>query len=190
MKRILYIVFCLVIISSCGPKVKSSDLKTQKDAELEFTSSLTVNDTTAVLNLTDTFMSLVKEDKVEDAVSMITVLYQGVLYKPSDKYFQELVDRYRNMKISSYELQQIFFTTEGNNDVCYSTEAHMFGSSEPMNIKITFNPICVDGNWYLALKDGNQSSKLLPKDKQVHELAPAPAKVRLNTKPSTVQSEN
>ena len=94
-----------------------------------------------------------------------------------------MVDRYRSMKISSYKLENVFFTTEGNNDVCYSTVSHLYGMDQPMNIKITFNPVCVDGKWFLALKDGNQSSKLLPKDKQVHDLAPAPAKVRLNTKP-------
>ena len=185
MKRILYILIGLVLICSCGSRVSSTIEKTQKDAELNFTSTLTVDDTTAVKNLTETFLSLVMEDKVEDAVSMINVLSYGVVYKPSDDYFDELVDRFRGMHISSYSLEKVYFTTEGNNDVCYSTVSHMYGSDQPMNIKITFNPIKVDGKWYLALKDGNQSSKLLPKDKQVHDLAPAPPKVRLNTRPGT-----
>ncbi|MDO5443853.1 MAG: hypothetical protein Q4G10_09300 [Bacteroidia bacterium] len=186
MKRILYILLGLALLCSCGSRSKAPSMRTQKDAEEEFTSSLTVNDTTVVLNLTETFMSLVKADKVEEAVDMITVLSQEVVYKPSDDYYAELVDRFRGMKISSYELYKYYFTTEGNNDVCYVAESHAFGNT-PTNIKVTFNPICVDGKWFLALKDGNQSSKLLPEDKQVHDMAPAPAKVRLNTRPSTTE---
>lgn len=186
MKRILYILLGLALLCSCGSRSKAPAMRTQKDAEEEFTSSLTVNDTTTVLNLTETFMSLVKADKVEEAVDMITVLSQGVVYKPSDDYYAELVGRFRGMKVDSYKLDKYYFTTEGNNDVCYVTQCMAYGDT-PMTIKITFNPICVDGEWFLALKDGNQPSKLLPKDKQVHDMAPAPAKVRLNTRPSTAE---
>lgn len=142
---------------------------------------MSANDTTAVLDLTGLFMSLVQSDRVEQAVDMITVLSQGVVYKPSDDYYDELVNRFRGLHINSYKLDKYFFTTEGNNDVCYVTECG--SESNPMILKITFNPICVEGKWYLALKDGNQSSKLLPNDKQVHDMAPAPSKVRLNTRP-------
>ena len=182
MKKILYILLVLGLVSSCSSRGSAPVFKTQKDAEEEFTSSLTARDTTVVLNLTETFMSLVQTDRVEEAVDMITVLSQGVVYKPSDSYYAELVNRYRGMKILSYKLDKYYFTTDGNNDVCYVTECGSLDS--PMVFKLTFNPICVDGKWYLALKDGNQSSKLLPKDKQIHDMAPAPAKVRLNTSPS------
>lgn len=159
-------------------------MKTAKDAEIEFTSGLTASDTAAVLNMTDTFMSLVKEDRVEEAVSMITVLSQGVVYKPADEYFVELVNRFRGMKIASYQLYKYYFTTEGNNDVCYITESEPQQNGQSMTVKVTFNPLNVDGQWYLALKDGNQSSKLLPLDKQIHDMAPAPKKIRLNKRPS------
>lgn len=173
------------IICSCHSGSKSPSVKTQKMAEDEFVSSLTAADTTSMLGLTDRFMSLVAEDKVESAVDMVTVLYHGVVYKPSQEYYDELVSRFRGMNLASYELEKYYFTTEGNNDVCYRTESKPLADGSSFKVKVTFNPIKVDGVWYLALKDGNQSSKFLPKDKQVHELAPAPAAVRLNKKPSS-----
>ena len=160
----------------------TDNVKTHIEAEEEFLSTLTESDTTAVLGLADKFMSLVKEGSVSEAVDMITVLYEGVVYKPADEYYSELVSRFTRMKIISYELYKYYFTTEGNNDVCYDAYFIPAAGSEPMKIKITFNPIKVDGAWMLSLKDGNQSSKLLPKDKQVHDMAPAPAPVRLNVR--------
>lgn len=120
---------------------------------------------------------------MEEAVDMITVLSNNVVYKPSDRYYLELVSRFRSMRISSYNIEKYYFTTEGNNDVCYLTKSVTSDGEATMEIRITFNPIKVDGTWYLALKDGNQSSKLLPKDRQIHDMAPAPESVRLNTKP-------
>ena len=184
MKRILYIFVGLVLLCSCAGRSNSPVWKTQKDAEEEFVSTLTAADTAAVLELTDKFMSLVKDDKVEDAVGMVTVLFEGVLYKPSDDYFVELVNLYRSMRIASYTLDKYFFTTEGNNDVSYMTESKTIVGDSPMKLRVVFNPVKVDDSWYLALKDGTQSSKLLPKDKQIHDMAPAPESIRLNTRPS------
>ena len=47
-------------------------------------------------------------------------------------------------------------------------------------MKLMFNPVYIDGSWYLTFKDGSQSSRDLPLDKQIHELAPAPNAPRLN----------
>jgi hypothetical protein len=44
------------------------------------------------------------------------------------------------------------------------------------------NPVYVNGKWFLTFKDLGQSSKALPADKQIHELAPAPTAPRLNKK--------
>lgn len=184
MKKLLFIFLGISVLFSCSRGSKTPEYRTHSDAENEFVSSLTAVDTTAMLGLTDKFMNLVKDGNVEEAVDMITVLSQNVVYKPSDRYYLELVNRFRSMQIDSFTLLDYFFTTEGNNDVCYLTESNAVPGADPIKFKITFNPIKVDGEWYLALKDGNQSSKLLPKDKQIHDMAPAPESIRLNTRPS------
>jgi hypothetical protein len=50
-------------------------------------------------------------------------------------------------------------------------------------MKLMFNPVFIDGQWYLTFKDGSQSSKDLLPENQVHEMAPAPKDIRLNKKP-------
>ena len=47
-------------------------------------------------------------------------------------------------------------------------------------MKLMLNPVYVDGQWYLTFKEVGQSSKALPKEKQIHDLAPAPNAPRLN----------
>lgn len=184
MRRILFILLGISILCSCNRSSKAPVYRTHLDAENEFVASLSASDTTAMLGLTDKFMSLVKDGYVVDAVNMITVLSNSVVYKPSDNYFDELVNRFSSMQIASYNLAGYYFTTEGNNDVCYQTVSKSVNGREPKNVKVTFNPIKVDGEWFLTLKDGNQSSKFLPKDKQVNDLAPAPESIRLNKRPS------
>lgn len=184
MKKVLYILLGLAFVCSCHHGSRVPAYKTHLDAETEFVKSLSASDTAAVLGLTDRFMSLVRDGDVADAVGMITVVSQNVVYKPSDRYFLELVNRFTNMDVDSFTLLDYYFTTEGNNDVRYMTESTPDGAAAPIKVKVTFNPVKVDGQWYLALKDGNQSSKFLPKDKQIHDMAPAPESIRLNTRPS------
>lgn len=52
-------------------------------------------------------------------------------------------------------------------------------------MKLMFNPVFIDGTWYLTFKDGNQSSRDMREENQIHELAPAPTAPRLNLKPDS-----
>jgi hypothetical protein len=114
---------------------------------------------------------------------MIYVLYDDVLYKKSDSYSAELQMRFRMFPVRSYERLYYSFSTEGNNDISYSYVFSPAKDGSPaQTMKLMFNPVYVDGQWYLALKDVGMSSKDLPKELQIHELAPAPNTPRLNRK--------
>lgn len=179
MKKLLFILAVLsVLVSSCGPKYSGSHgEKTQKDAEAEFLSTLTPSDSLALVEKTEKCMKLLSEGKLVEAVDMIHVLYQSVVYKKSASYTAELISRFSMFPVVSYKLNYVSFSTQGNNDVSYT---YQFGPDESYSMKLMFNPVLVDGEWYLTFKDGSQSSRDLPLDKQIHELAPAPKDIRLN----------
>jgi len=184
MKKLLILLAAFAVLVSCGSRYSGSNgEKTQKDAEAEFLSSLTQESQDAVLALADECMDKLMAGEVEEAVDMIYVLYDDVLYKKSDSYTAELQMRFRMFPVRSYERLYYSFSTEGNNDISYSYVFSPAKDGSPaQTMKLMFNPVYVDGQWYLALKDVGMSSKDLPKDLQIHELAPAPNTPRLNRK--------
>lgn len=160
-------------------------MKTQEQAETEFIASISSADSTSVLHLADSCMSLLKEGLVQDAVDMIYVLSRDTLYKKSPSYTETLINRFKLFPVVSYDLNYYSFSTQGNNDISYSysfSTSSVEGSSSIM--KLMFNPVLVEGQWYLTLKDGYQSSKDLPDELQINRLAPAPAEIKLHKKPS------
>ena len=185
MKRLNFLLAALVVLVSCGPHYSGSrGEKTQKDAEAEFLSSLTKSSEEAVLALADGFLGKLQAGQVEEAVNMIYVLYNDVVYQKSASYTNQLLQRFRSIPVLSFERVYYSFSTEGNNDISYS---YVFApATETMpaqTMKLMLNPVYVDGEWYLTFKDVGQSSKTLPLEKQIHELAPAPTAPRLNKKP-------
>ena len=179
MKRLIFILSILALVASCRSN-NGSHQKTQKDAEAEFISSLTQSDQDAVLALADDCMTKLRDGQVREAVDMIYILHDDVVYQKNAEYTEELVNRFENIfPVRSFERRYYSFSTQGNNDISYT---YSFGDTDDGShtMRLMFNPVFVDGQWYLTLKDGSQSSKDLPVDKQVHELAPAPQSIRLN----------
>lgn len=187
MKKIVFILTVLTLVASCKSGVRYSGAngeKTQKDAEAEFLSSLTQSDQDAVLDMAEDFMKKLKDGQVEEAVDMIYVLHNDVVYKKSAEYTDQLVNRFRYVfPVLSYERRYYSFSTEGNNDISYSYTFGPERNGQAPSMRLMFNPVYVDGQWYLTFKDGSQSSKDLPVEKQIHEMAPAPKDIRLNKKP-------
>ena len=77
-------------------------------------------------------------------------------------------------------MTDIAFETSAINDVTYQ---YVFGESadgtNPPTLKLAFNPVKIEGQWYLTFKDGNMTSKSLQKEYQMDPNAPAPADVKL-----------
>lgn len=183
MKRIFVFFAVLSVLCSCNSSknAQNSDMKMQKNAETEFLSELSQVDSSLVAALAGQFMENMKAGSIEAALDLLYVLNDDVLYKPSDEYLTQLRSRFTHFPVVSYKLERISFSTKGNNDLSfvYAFAEAAEGEQAP-TMKLMFNPVMIDGNWYLTLKDGNQSSKDLPKDKQVHPNAPAPADPVLN----------
>ena len=182
MKNLFVLLATFFVLVSCGPKYSGSHgERTQKDAEAEFVSSLSSSDRDAVLTLADDCMSKLQAGRIDEAVDMIYVLYNDVVYSKSPSFTADLIQRFKVFPVLSFERLYYSFSTEGNNDISYSYVFEEGRDGHPaQTIKLMFNPVFIDGEWYLTFKESGQTSKDLPLDKQLHELSPAPATPRLN----------
>jgi hypothetical protein len=177
MKRILFItvaILCLLAVS-CKNTPRKSGQKTYQEAEQEFRASLTAADTTIVLGMTDSIMALVQDGYYHDAVKDIKVLEGTTLYEPSERYLDELERRFEMFKPIRILRDYYSFSTAGVNDVKYRICFREESEGHPASfIAVTFNPVKIDGKWYLAFKDGYQSSDAMSDENKVNPNAPAP----------------
>ena len=174
----LFIFFAFILLAvSCGHHSGSSGVKTEMDAEKEFTEGLTQSDSTAMLAESDKFIKKLVGGQIDEAVNMLYVLSGSELYEKSAEYTQELVERFQMFDGSTYEMDFYAFTTQGNNDVCYRLSIGEDGQSF---IRLTLNPVLIGGKWYLTLKDGSQTSHAMAPEKRINPEALAPEEITLH----------
>lgn len=176
----LFVLFAFILLTvSCGHHYSGSNgEKTEYDAEKEFTEGLTQTDSTAMLVESEKFIQKLIGGQIDEAVDMLYVLSGSELYRKSLSYTQELTERFQMFVGSGYKLDYYAFSTQGNNDVCYML--NLGGAEVGPNIRLTLNPVLIEGKWYLTLKDGAQPSQAMAPDQQIHPLAPAPEDITLH----------
>lgn len=186
MKKNLYILAAAFILASCGSRPYYSGLhgeKTQKDAEAEFVSSIKSVDSLTVLAQGEKCMQLLKENKLDDALSMLNILHENTVMPLPEAYADHLRQRFSIMPVYDFTFDYFAFSTEGNNDLAYKIEfAPKNADGIAPTMKFTFNPVKVDGKWYLTLKDPGMSSKSMSPESRLHDMAPAPEKIKLGSK--------
>lgn len=115
-----------------------------------------------MLKLSNDCMELLKAKKIDNALSM---LYE---YNDSTKEVTPLSEksrkRYERMfhifPVLDYKMEYYSFQLEGVNDVKYRI---IFGQEDQPDVNgeaataLMFNPVKVDGNWYLTVKTADQS---------------------------------
>lgn len=128
---------------------------------LEFNSSLSESDTTQMLDLCDRCMEYLKSNQVESAL--------GMLYEYDDEdqsvapLSEETLNSFRHrfsvFPVIDYNRISYTFLLEGLNDVKYeiifAEEEHPEINGVPKTY-FMFNPVKVDGQWYLCVKRSDQ----------------------------------
>ena len=185
MKKIFAVLCTLCLLAACHNNGgRQQKLNTFESAQKAFTSTLTSADTAAVTAATDEVMSLLQSGAIDAALSHIYTVYDDVLYRPSDESLLRLKSKFKNFPVLSYRMTDIAFQTQAINDVTYVYSfSQNEDGSDAATFKIGFNPIKIDGEWYLTLKDGNMTSKTMQEEYQLNPMAPAPNEVRLPENP-------
>ncbi len=184
MKKILAVLCTLVLLAACHNTGRQK-YNTFESAQAAFASTITSADSVAVKAATDEIMSLLQAGQLDSALSRIFVVYDDVLYRPAEESLVNLKTKFRNFPVLSYEMTDIAFQTPAINDVTYRyVFAQTTDGSAPATLKLAFNPVKIDGEWYITFKDGNMTSRTMQQKYQKHPMAPAPNEVRLPEKPS------
>lgn len=157
MKKLIYS-FAVITLFCCVWSCKEKPREQQKQ---EFQAGLTEADSTQMLQLCDQCMELLKAGEIDQALDMI------YYYDEENHDVEELPKAFREsfrhmfqmFPVCEYERSYYSFQLEGCNDVKYMvTFEEMEDPSEPNPYKTSFmfNPVKVDGQWYVTMKTATQ----------------------------------
>lgn len=161
MKKLFTIVVGGLLMWSCGNSEKQQP-KTFENAEEEFTSTLTEADTTKVLALATEVLDSIKSGNVEWAVeSLCEVDSTGQVMPLAPDARERVARRFKTFPVVDYELDYYTFSVPMLNDLKYRTyfRERLEGETGGPAMAVMFNPVKVDGQWYLCLKEAGQPAK-------------------------------
>lgn len=159
---IVILVMAIAMIASCNRQGAQSQGGSPSDA---FINSLSNEDSVQMMKLCDDCMNLLKQREIESAVNMLCE------YDDSTKSVLPLSDeaRVRYMRLFTlfpvldYNCTEITFMDEGLNNVKYefvfALEENPAENGVPKTA-LMFNPVKVDGVWYLTVKRPDQKISL------------------------------
>lgn len=153
MKHISFITIAILLSVSLTSCHKD---KSKSEQVLEFRSELTEQDTTQMLKLCDDCMELLKNRQIDKALGMLHE-YDDSL-KTVSPLTAEMTKRYEHVfntfPVYEYTRSYYSFQLEGLNDVKYDI---MFAENDKTaKTAFMFNPVRVDGTWYLCVKRADQ----------------------------------
>lgn len=163
MKKLLYFsiaAVCFVIIASC-----SHNTKAPADESQIFVGSLTNEDTLEMLKLSDDCMELLKNKNIDGALAMLNEYDDSTnSVKPLSEVTRAKYSRiFKMFPVLEYQRAGFTFMLEGLNDVKYTIvfaeEKNPELNGEPKT-SFMFNPIKINGQWYLTVKRPDQEFSL------------------------------
>lgn len=150
---VLAVVLCLPSCNSCGNK----ESKPRDEQVQEFRGTLSKEDTTSMLKLCDDAMEMLKNKKY-DAVLANLYEYTDSTHevKPlSDATARRYSKIFHMFPVLEYHRTYYSFQLEGCNDVKYKVKwatAEQAGTKDAPETAYMFNPVKIDGKWYLCVK--------------------------------------
>lgn len=177
--KIVFILLLSYLLFACGRKETKERMKTYADAEKEFVSSLTKKDSITILEMSQKCMDSLKVGNVEAALRMLYVIKENAVVKLTGEDEEDLKKHFCTFPVVDYHLEYFSFSTQGCNDLKYKIEFIRKGAngSTPA-IAFMFNPVKIDGIWYLCIKNRNQSSKEMLHPRESNSPAPSEVKLR------------
>ena len=142
----------MVVLSCKTDKTNNTSIEVN-----EFVENLSSADTTAILDLSNGCMDLLTNGEIENALAMLYVYDDST--RQVSPLTEDLKNNYRNkfsrFPVREYTMSYFSFNNEGLNDVKYTVN---FGNEIVGNLTTSymFNPVKVDDQWYLTVKNSMQ----------------------------------
>lgn len=135
----------------CGNK--NSKSASEVDNVDEIVSSVEI---TEVIEKTNLCMDYLEEEDLDRALDLLfEITSGGKVVKLDDQQKSEFVKRFKMFPVLSYKLESFSFDGDFDNSVTYSTVFFEKDENDkiPNTIAVVFNPVKIDGEWYLTLKN-------------------------------------
>jgi len=159
-KFFIFIAFAALVLTYSSCTSCSSEKKSKKDRKMEFKENLTSEDTVRMLKLADDCMELLKNKDIDLALAMLHE-YDDSLQQVSSlsgATANKLRRQFEIFPVLKYEREYFSFVHDGANDVRYriwfAEEPNPEQNGEPIT-RFMFNPVKVDGEWFLCVKTEN-----------------------------------
>jgi len=158
----IFAALAFVLIYSFCTSCSQKKTQSNKTTEMEFSESLTSEDTTQMLQLADDCMELLKQQEIDKAIDMLQEYDDSLeqINPLSAETEKRLRRQFQVFPVLKYKREYFSFMEQGLNDVLYkiwfAEEDDPAQNGEPV-IKFMFNPIKLDGEWHLCVKRADQS---------------------------------
>ncbi len=155
------IVSAVCLFVSCSSKSEKPQVDSEQN-KIQVTESKFSNvDTTAVFDLTKTFVDMLKDKKYDSALSML-------YYQDGEKLLPLTIDQKKRQLIAltsmqgiDYEIERIVFDSDTENDIKINSifRKQEPGDTRPNSIGFHLRPIRQDGKWYLTTVDNHSDTR-------------------------------
>lgn len=154
MKKYLVIAICILIgtsiffsCSNCSNKIDHNT----KDTVPAFTK----DDTTKVLQLTETYLNHMKNKEYDQGLSMLRTIINDSIMPLSEDIKNNIRIQQKNFPVLNFKLSNIEFINANQVSVTYTIEffEKAPGDDIPNTIRMTFSPQKIKDEWYIELNE-------------------------------------
>jgi len=174
MKKLFYlcILFAIVVCyTACGNKNKSEsneemsvvDQIVENDSRYDKFMLRSKDDSTKIVELATQYLNLLKENKIDEAISMLHEIDDSANVKPlSDSFMSTLKKQLNRFPVLSYTIDDFQIFSAQHTDLHYTYEfMHKpEGSDIPNTLKGVLSPCRVNGEWYLTISPDLVDTKM------------------------------
>lgn len=176
MKKIAYFILGLVTLSvvSCKDNKKEDHVILPADPRKDYNMQRTHEDTLAVLDLANKFLTALKEKNVDAAIDQLIEVENSEVKPMSAARKSELKKNFNAFPVESYTIDEMTMFSDSDTEVRYTTR--MFPDSVetkmPGNTKGSLHAFRINNEWHLTilpLKFDVQNQELIQEQEQAED---------------------
>lgn len=153
------IIILLMMIVSCKPKIAVKEEKVL-DSRMNVKMERSPQDTVALRSLATSYLGLLKEGKIDEALSMLKEIKgDSVCELPKEKLvqFKQMCSAF---PVVTFSVDTLLLYSEHDTEIRYTTTffEKALGDDRPNAMKFVLNPCRIQGKWYLGCFDKSRNN--------------------------------
>ena len=148
-------VLVLTLLVSCGKnKKKEHDYNEYiRPASMYYSKQ----DTIDINNLVDEYLAHITNKEFEAAADMLYKFQSDSVAPLNEEARAKFLSLYKKLPVYAAKTKSFILNSDRNNQVCYLIQIAKGGDIEKEQgvMKLSLNPVVVDGKWYLTLLDSD-----------------------------------